>query len=65
MAMRIFLNGCLWWPSFCKPFGIFRLISVFETTAMLKFANLQYFPLVPFVRSIGSLMKTDKVDFIG
>ena len=24
-----------------KYFGIFRLISVFETTAMLKFANLQ------------------------
>ena len=65
MVMCIFLNGCLWWPSFCKSFGIFRLISVLETTAMLKIANLQYVPLVLFVRSIGSLMKTDKVDFIG
>ena len=27
---------------------IFRLISVFETTALLKFANLQYFPLALF-----------------
>ena len=27
------------------------LISVFETTAMLKIANLQYFPLAPFARS--------------
>ena len=34
-----------------KYFGIFRLISVFETTAMLKLANLQYFPLAPFARS--------------
>ena len=26
----------------------FLLISVFETTAMLKITNLQYFPLAPF-----------------
>ena len=26
-------------------------MSVFETTAMLKLANLQYFPLAPFARS--------------
>ena len=43
--------------SFFIYFGTFRLISVFETTAMLKNANLQYFPLAPFARSIGSLMK--------
>ena len=31
--------------------------SVFETTAMLKFSNIQYFPLAPFARFIGSLMR--------
>ena len=40
-----------------KYFGIFRLISVFETTAMLKFSNIQYFPLAPFARFKGSLMR--------
>ena len=34
-----------------------RLISVFETTAMLKFSNIQYFPLAPFARFKGSLMR--------
>ena len=36
--------------SFSNKFEIFwyfRLISVFETTAMLKIANLQYFPQAP------------------
>ena len=33
------------------------LISVFETTAMLNFSNIQYFPLAPFDRFIGSLMR--------
>ena len=42
---------------FFNFFGIFRLITVFETTAMLKIANLQYFPLAPFARSVGSLMR--------
>ena len=45
--------------SFSKQFlnilGIVRLISVFQTTAMLKFANSQYYP--PFARFIGSLMR--------
>ena len=40
-----------------KYFGIFRLISVFETTAILKIANLQYIPPALFARSIGSLMR--------
>ena len=40
-----------------KYFGIFRLISVFETTAMLKLSNIQYFSLAPFARFIGSLMR--------
>ena len=31
-----------------KYFGIFRRKTVFETTAMLKFSNIQYFPLAPF-----------------
>ena len=30
---------------------IFLLISVFETTALLMFSNLQYFPLASFARS--------------
>ena len=38
-------------------FCIFRLKIVFETTAMLKFANIQYFPLAPFAIFIGSLMR--------
>ena len=42
---------------FALKIGIFRIISVFETTAMLKIANLQYFSLAPFARSIGSLMR--------
>ena len=36
---------------------LFRLISVFETTAMLKIVNLLYFPLAPFARSIGPLTR--------
>ena len=28
-----------------------------QTTAILTIANLQYFPLAPFARSIGSLMR--------
>ena len=53
-------NVILLWHSLSLPynyFGIFRLISVFETTAMLKFSNIQYFPLAPFARFIGSLMR--------
>ena len=38
-------------------FGIFRLISVFQTTAMLKFANSQHYPPAPFAKFIGSLMR--------
>ena len=44
-----------------KYFGIFRLKTVFETTAMLKFSNIQYFPLAPFARFIGSLMRLIKI----
>ena len=40
-----------------KYFGIFRLISVFQTAAMLKFANSQHYPLAPFAKFIGSLMR--------
>ena len=40
-----------------KYFGIFRPLSVFETTAILKLANSQYFPMAPFARFIGSLMR--------
>ena len=36
--------------------GIFRLISVFQTTAMLKFANSQHYSPALFARFIGSLM---------
>ena len=43
--------------SFLYYFGMFRLIIVFETTALLKIAKLQYFPLAPFARSVGSLMR--------
>ena len=39
-----------------KYMGIFRLISVFQTTAMLKVANSQHYPPAPFARFIGSLM---------
>ena len=39
-----------------KYFGIFRLISVFQTTALLKFANSQHYPPAPFAKFIGSLM---------
>ena len=39
-----------------KYFGIFGLIPVFETTAMLKFAILQFFPLAPFARFKGSTL---------
>ena len=42
-----------------KYFGIFRLISVFQTTAILNFANKQHYPPVPFARFIGSLMRPD------
>ena len=38
-------------------FGIFRLISVLETTAILKFANSQHYFSAPFARVIGSLMR--------
>ena len=38
-------------------FGIFRLISVFQTTAILKFANSQHYPPAPFAKCIGSLMR--------
>ena len=38
-------------------FGILRLISVFQATAMLKFANLQHYPPPPFAKFIGSLMR--------
>ena len=37
--------------------GIFRLISVFQTTAMLKFANSLHYPPAPFARFLGSLMR--------
>ena len=40
-------------------FGIFRLISVNQTTVMLKFANSQHYPSALFVRFIGSLMKLE------
>ena len=40
-----------------KYFGIFRLISVFQMTAMLKFANSQHCPLASFAKFIGSLMR--------
>ena len=36
--------------------GVGRLISVFETTAKLKFSNMKCFPLAPFARFIGSLL---------
>ena len=39
-----------------KYSGIFRLISVFKTTAMLKVANSQHYPPATFARFIGSLM---------
>ena len=39
-----------------KYFGIFQLISAFQTTAILKFANSQHYPPAPFARFIGSLM---------
>ena len=46
---------------FSKPIlnncGIFRLVLVFQTTAMLKFANSQHYPPAPFSRFIGSLMR--------
>ena len=38
-------------------FGIFRLISVFQTTAMIKFANSQHYHPAPFAIFIGSLMR--------
>ena len=41
-----------------KYFGIFRPISFFQTTAVLKFANSQHFPLTPFAKFIGSLAET-------
>ena len=41
---------------FFKYFGI-RLISVFRTTAILKFANSQHYPPAPFAIFIGSLMR--------
>ena len=40
-----------------KYLGIFRLISVFQMTAMLKFANSQHYPLAPFAKFLGSLMR--------
>ena len=42
---------------FFKYLGIFRLISVFQTTAMLKFANSQHYPPAPFSRFMGSLKR--------
>ena len=48
---------------FSKPIlnncGIFRLLSVFQTTAMLKFAISQHYPPAPFARFIGSLMRLE------
>ena len=35
----------------------FRLLSVFETTALLSFANLQYFPLAFLPDLIGPLIR--------
>ena len=50
--------------SFSKQFlnilGIFRLISVFQMTAMLKFANSLYYPPAPFTRFIWSLMRRNR-----
>ena len=41
-----------------EPFDLYiLLISVFETTALLNLSNIQYFPLAPFARFIGSLMR--------
>ena len=40
-----------------KYFGIIRLISVFQTIAMLKFANSQHYTPAPFAIFIGSLMR--------
>ena len=54
-----FLKGVceLWRFMYFKYFGIFRLISVFQTTAMLKFANSQHYTLAPFAKFIGSLIR--------
>ena len=37
--------------------SFFLLISVLQTTAMLKFANSQHYPPALFARFIGSLMR--------
>ena len=36
---------------------VFFDISIFGTTAIIKFAKSQYFPLAPFASFIGSLMR--------
>ena len=39
------------------PVPVHCFSITFETTAMVTIANLQNFPLAPFARSIGSLMR--------
>ena len=40
-----------------KYLGISRLISVFQMTAMLKFANSQHNQLAPFAKFLGSMIR--------
>ena len=36
---------------------VYFVLSVFQTTALLKFTNSQHYPLAPFAKFIGSLMR--------